>query len=175
MSGNVWGIARTAGSLAAALALAACPGGGSKQQTIEVSAEFECHERRAEYSVQGGMLSMGEGLQEPEAGVMVSCAGDQGPRLEKWQLLDKGGKRKSDVRKLSSGDFDVFWAKIESTGWRNLSECENPGAPQDDPVYTITISNDQAEYTTTCQGRDLPFPFDRIRNELDLAAAGYSN
>jgi len=161
------------GALSAALLLAACPSGAKKQRTTVVAEDFECHERRAEYSVQGGLMSVGKGLLEPEAGVIVTCAGEQGPRLEKWQLVGEGGKRKTTVHAMSSAQFDSFWAKIESTGWHNLSDCENPAAAKTDPVYELTIHNDQADFTTTCPGRELPFPFDRIRNELDLEAAGY--
>ncbi len=160
---------------AAAMLLAACPSGSGKRATTMVSEDFECHERRAEYSVQGGLMSVGKGLQEPEAGVIVTCAGERGPRLEKWRLTDKGGQRKTTVHELSPEEFDSFWDKIESTGWRNLSDCENPAAADNDPVYELTISTDQAEFTTTCPGRELPFPYDRIRNELDLAVAGCEN
>ena len=162
------------GMLPLAGMLFSCASGAGRQQATTTVEDFECHERYAEYSVQGGIMSVGEG-NEPEAGVIVTCVGDRGPRLEKWRLLDDGHSRKDSAHSMPAEDFEAFWDRIESTGWHNLSACENPEATDGDPVYQLLIRNDQAELSATCRGITLPFPFDRIRNELDLAAAGYDH
>jgi hypothetical protein len=164
---------KTVAGCVVTLLACACSGGGSKGPTTVGVEDFECKGRRAEYTVTGGLMSVGKGLVEPEAGVTVTCVGEEGPRLEKWRMLNDKGDRQSSSHPFTADQFETFWAKIESSGWRNLSECENPGAPADDPLYAFVIADHQTELSTSCPGRDLPFPFDRLRNELDLAAAGY--
>jgi hypothetical protein len=71
--------------------------------------------------------------------------------------------------------LESLWKKIESTGWRYLENCDNPSAADDDPVYTVDVADDKSSVSLSCPGqaRSMPFPFDRLINELDLEAAGF--
>lgn len=129
-------------------------------------ADFECNDRRAEYMVVGGFVA-------PEAGVIVRCDGNN-PRLTKWRL--DGDDRIESTHRLSGAQFDTLWKKIDSTGWRHLEdECNNPAAVDGDPVYTIDIGDHAVDKALLCPGKELPFPYDRLVNELDLRAAGFGD
>ncbi len=156
-----------------ALLLAACPGGGAaKRSTTVTDDDFKCNGRRAEYAVAGGLMSRQQsGLVEPNVGVVVTCVGSL--HLEKWRLLDNG--RKSASHSLTEGEFEEFWGQIEDVGWRNLTDCNNPNAAPDDPVFEFNIADDDSSVQLTCAGKELPFPFDRLRNLFDTTAAPYAD
>lgn len=151
-------------ALALAAACAACgPASERQTDTTVVDATFQCNERRVEYVVAGGFAAS-------EAGVTVQC-GDGGPRLIKWQVSDDGERDESN-HPLTSDQFNELWDVIDGTGWRNLGKkCKNRGVAKVDPVYTIEVVDDAAKRTFTCQGKELPFPYDRFITELDVRAA----
>tara|TARA_R110002096_G_scaffold44526_12_gene120418 strand:+ start:45872 stop:46369 length:498 start_codon:yes stop_codon:yes gene_type:complete len=135
-----------------------------KTATARDLSQFECNERRVEYFVAGGFGA-------EEAGVTMVCD-NQNPRIEKWRVDD--GERSESTHELSSHQFNEVWIRIDSTGWRHLSEeCKNPGAESDDPAYVIDVGDHAKNISINCQGKTLPFPYDRIVNELDLRAAGF--
>ncbi len=149
-----------------ALFLAACGGQQKHGGTLETVNEFECHDRTVGYMMTGGFVA-------PETGVTVSCSGDR-VKLETWRVTDKQGTRKEAAKEMSQYEFEELWKKIDSAGWHNLEDCDNPDAADDDPVYTIDVSDDTASVSLSCQGKELPFPYDRLVNELDLKAAGFT-
>lgn len=149
-----------------AVALAACGGGQSSGRAMTAVEDWDCAKRTAEYALVGGFVAA-------ESGITVACAGDRA-FLDNWRV-DSAGKRSSTRHELGQFEFEELWSKLESAGWRNLSDCDNPDAAGDDPVYTIVISDDAGEVSLTCQGKgELPFPYNRLVNELDLKAAGFS-
>jgi len=126
--------------------------------------QFQCNERFVEYLVVGGFVA-------DEAGVIVQCS-DENPRLTKWYTGADNNRVESN-HQLSGEQFDSLWGKIDSTGWRFLEdECENPGSVDGDPVYQVGIADHATQRDLTCTGKELPFPYDRLINELDLRAAG---
>lgn len=153
-------------ALLAALLFAAASCGGS-QGGVSAGrgdlSQFSCDERQAEYMVAGGFVAA-------EAGVTVECGGND-PRLTRWRM-DESGVRDSSSHALTAAQFDDFWTRIDSTGWRYLeAECGNAAA-DGDPLYTIVVADHATNRTFSCAGRTLPFPYDRLVNELDLRAAG---
>jgi len=152
--------------LLCALLLTACGGQQKQATTYETVDDFECHDRSVGYVMTGGFVA-------PEIGVTVSCSGDT-VKLETWRVTDKKGTRTNADKEMSQVEFNELWKKIESAGWRNLEDCDNPDAANDDPVYTIDVSDDAASVSLSCQGKSLPFPYDRLVNELDLKAAGFT-
>lgn len=149
-----------------ALLAGACGGGAQAGRSMEQSADFECRDRRVEYLLAGGFVAL-------EAGVSVTCQGGD-VRLETWRVTDKQGTTKRKAHALSQEDFNELWAKIESTGWRNLGDCDNPDAAEGDPLYVIDIADVDHNVSLNCSGKGtLPFPYDRLVNELDLKAAGF--
>jgi hypothetical protein len=156
--------ARGALCLALLVPLFACSKqGGNTAQARDLS-QFECNDRRAEYMVAGGFGA-------EEAGITMVCDG-QNPRIQKWRV--DSGKRSESTNKLTAQQFDDVWEKIDSTGWRHLQEtCDNAEAEADDPQYMIDVGDHAKNNSLNCQGKTLPFPYDRIVNELDLRAAGF--
>ena len=156
---------RHAALVGTAVLLFACGARDGAAVGSAASGSFACEGRQVEYAVAGGFVA-------DEAGVILQCSGGS-PRLVQWRL-EGSGERARDTHQLSADEFDTLWRKIESTGWRNLGDCDNPAAADDDPVYMIDIANHSHSISVTCQGkaRELPFPYDRIVNELDLKAAG---
>jgi hypothetical protein len=152
--------------IAAALAAAAC---GGAQQTGGGGqvAGFACKGRRIEYTVAGGLAGV-------ENGVSVICQ-EPSPMLKKWRAAGGGEQAESNAHSMTQSDFEELWKKIESTGWRNLENCSNPAAGDQDPVYTVDVSDDKSSVSLSCPGQasTMPFPFDRLINELDLAAGGF--
>jgi hypothetical protein len=150
---------------AVALVLAGC--GGSQKASVAAAddREFQCKNRRMAYIVTGSFAG-------PEVGVVVDCA-ERGPRIMKWQVIGVAGDRKTMERSLSPGEFHELWQRVESTGWRHLGNCDNPEAVDGDPRYKIGIQDDNLSVSLECDGKVLPFPYDRIVNELDLKAAEY--
>ncbi len=150
--------------LGSLLSLACSKQGGTTAAARDLS-QFECNGRQAEYMVVGGFAA-------EEAGVILLCEGDD-PQIIKWRL-DEG--RVETKNPLTGEQFDIVWDKIDSTGWRHLDEdCNNTDAANDDPTYVVDIANHAHSVSLTCQGKTLPFPYDRIVNELDLRAAGFGD
>lgn len=138
-------------------------GGGQRGGASGAEDAFACKDRRVAYIVTGSFAG-------PEVGVALDCA-ERGPRIYKWVVAEKGGNKDTQEHSLSPGEFDAVWEKIDSTGWRNLGDCENPGAGEGDPVYKIGIQDHNNTASVTCAGKTLPFPFAGIVNELDLKVA----
>ena len=152
-------------ALAAALmAAAGCGGQQGRRGGGAAGEEFTCYSRRAEYMVVGAFVA-------PEAGVSMLCDGEQ-PRLVTWRV-DAGGERNERTYQLSAAQFEATWEQIDSTGWRYLEKtCNNPEQVKGDPIYTIDVGDSGTSNSFTCVGKELPFPYDRLVNELDLRAAG---
>ncbi len=128
--------------------------------------QFQCNERLISYMVAGGFAA-------EEAGVTVQCDGEN-PRIITWQLDD--GERSEKSNPLSGGQFDTLWDNIDASGWRHVQEdCKNPEAEDGDPAYLIEVGDHAQSVTLNCDGTTLPFPYDRIVNELDLRAAGFGD
>jgi hypothetical protein len=156
-------------ALAVTAALLGQVGCGGSQKGAAASSddqEFQCKNRRIAYIVTGSFAG-------PEVGVVVDCA-ERGPRIMKWVVLSEQGDRQTMEHSLTSAEFDDLWKRIESTGWRNLGDCDNPDAVEGDPEYKIGVQDDVMNKSMACTGKELPFPFNRMVNELDLKAAEYS-
>lgn len=159
MKGGCWILGAVSGLL-----LACGPKGGSSMER-DLS-QFECNDRRVAYMVAGGFAA-------DEAGVTVECEGEN-PRLTNWRMDD--GERSEKTSKLSGEQFDTLWKNIDSTGWRHVDQdCKNAGAKDGDPAYVIEVGDHAMNVTLNCDGTTLPFPYDRIVNELDLRAAGFGD
>jgi len=154
------------GLAAALFVLSACSKPHASTAASRDLSSFECNERSAEYMVAGGFTA-------EEAGISMLCD-NENPRIVRWQ--SDGGDRLEDSHPLSGEQFDEVWEKIDSTGWRHLGEdCANTTAQADDPVYVIDVGDYALSNSLNCQGKELPFPYDRIVNELDLRAAGFGD
>lgn len=152
-------------SLSAVLLLSGCPKGSAATGPARDLSQFECNDRQVGYTVVGGFAA-------DEAGITMQCNGDD-PQILKWQS-DAGGTRKQKKFPLSAEQFDDVWSKIDATGWRNLAQdCKNPNAEGGDPSYMLDVGDYAMSVTLNCDGKSLPFPYDRIVNELDLRAAGF--
>ncbi len=139
--------------------------GGNTANSRDLS-QFECNDRRAEYMVAGGFGA-------EEAGISMVCDGEN-PRIQKWRVEE--GERSESTNELTAEQFDDVWKKIDSTGWRHLGEdCNNAQAESDDPAYVIDVGDHAKNNSFSCEGKTLPFPYDRIVNELDLRAAGFGD
>ncbi len=151
----------------AIVSLAACGAASSKATSTGSLEDFECHDRAMAYTVTGGFAA-------DEAGISIQCAETGAPSLTKWYL--DGGDRQEKTFPLSGEQFDDVWAKVDSSGWRFLDEeCNNPDAAPSDPVYSMTVGDHAQSVDLSCTGKTLPFPFDRIVNELDLRAVGFGD
>lgn len=149
------------------LMLTACGGTQSRGTAPEELVDgWDCRSRRAEYALVGGFVAA-------ESGVSMWCDDERG-YLEDWRV-SKTGERTSKKRNMTQVDFEDMWKKLDSAGWRNLGDCDNPDAGDADPIYTIAINDHAVDVSLTCQGKEeLPFPYNRIINELDLKAAGFT-
>lgn len=142
-------------------AAAACSGA---QKRAERDEDFRCRDRRAMYVATGTLLYA-------EQGIRLSCEGDV-PLVEKF-FIAKDGTEKRKSAEITSYRWEEAWEEFESAGWRLLGDCpENPSASERDPIYTFEVSDGEKTGTFMCRGIELPFPYDRLRNALDLAAAG---
>lgn len=149
----------------AALLLSGCPKGSHAASSARDLSQFECNERQVGYTVVGGFIA-------DEAGIAMQCEGEN-PQILKWQS-DSTGIRKQKEFPLTAEQFDSVWEKIDATGWRNLGQdCKNPNAQGGDPSYMIDVGDYAMSVTFNCDGKTLPFPYDRIVNELDLRAVGF--
>lgn len=151
--------------LAAGLALVALPacGGGQDKQVLTENAEFKCRQRRVAYIATGHFAGR-------EVGVVADCA-ERGPRIRRWIVIDDAGGKQTGEHSLSVRQFNTLWEKIDSTGWRNLEDCEQTEPREGEPGYKFGIKDDNGAISLACAGRQLPFPFDRLANELDLLVA----
>ena len=146
--------------------LASCSKQGEQTSASRGLEGFECNDRRVEYMVAGGFGA-------EEAGITMVCDGEN-PRVLKWRLEE--GERTESTHTLSAQQFDEVWEKVDSTGWRHVDEdCNNSAAQPEDPVYVIDVADHSQSNSLNCQGKVLPFPYDRIVNELDLRAAGFGD
>jgi hypothetical protein len=134
-------------------------GGAPRGGSDEPGAGWQCNDRMAGYVGHGTM-----GAQE--IGVAVDCA-ERGPRIVRWRV-DAAGTRAEDARGITPGAFDAIWRKLDGTGWRDQHDCTAGG--ENDPVYTFSFKDWQAQRTFACQSIDPPFPYHTILDELDLAA-----
>ena len=146
--------------------LCACgPKSGDKAASRDLS-QFECNDRMISYMVAGGFGA-------EEAGVTVECD-NANPRLTKWRSEE--GERSESVHYLTADQFDTLWKNIDASGWRHVDEdCKNPDAEDGDPAYLIEVGDHASSVTLSCEGKTLPFPYDRLVNELDLRAAGFGD
>jgi hypothetical protein len=147
-------------------------GGGAAEQY-----DFDCRNRRMAYIATGHFAG-------PEVGVVVDCA-ERGPRIKRWVVMDvqageqtgeQAGEqagRQTNQHSLTAREFDRLWEKFDSTGWRMLGDCDNPAAVEGDPAYKFGIQDHNGSVSLACAGKTLPFPFDRMLNELDLLVAQY--
>ena len=144
-----------------ALCLVAC---GAKQQGTgaEVADDFDCKNRRAAYELTGGFGAH-------KIGVAIRC--DESPKIIKFRQESPESDRKVETHAIGSAAFDKLWEKLDSTGWRHMSDCDYVG-DDSDPQYVITIGDHAAEVKVGCTGKKLQFPHDQLVNELDLKAAG---
>ena len=160
-------LAALVGALLGASLLAGCGGQQGRRGGGGGDDEFTCYSRRAEYMVVGAFVA-------PEAGVSMLCDGER-PRIVTWRV-DASGERNERTHQLSPAQFDATWEQIDSTGWRYLEKtCNNPEQVKGDPIYTIDVGDDGTSNSFTCTGKELPFPYDRLVNELDLRAAGFGD
>jgi hypothetical protein len=126
---------------------------------------FSCNGRRASYLVVGSFVA-------PEAGIRIECQGASA-RLTRWtQQAD--GTRDERAHVLSQGGFDEAWQAFEDAGWRNLDDCGAGAAAGAEQVYTFQVADADAQVSLKCQGKELPFPFDRLVTALDLAASEFN-
>lgn len=157
---------RSAATLALAAGVLACGGASKRAGGHGDLSQFDCNDRLIEYSVTGGFVAH-------EAGIRMECVGER-PRLTRW-TRDKDGEREPKTVQLSGEQFDATWEKIEAAGWRFLArECDGSGV-SGDPRYLIEVADSGASVALICQRKELPFPYDRLVNELDLRAAGFGD
>jgi hypothetical protein len=158
-------LGRAAVALAALGLVAGC--GGSKPHSRGRDLRgFDCNARRIEYMVEGGFVAA-------KAGIRLECDGE-GPQLTRWRL-ESSGERDSKTFTLDAEQFEATWQKIEASGWRFLAETCDSSRADGDPIYTIDVGDSAKSVSLTCQARELPFPYDRLVNELDLRAAGFGD
>jgi len=126
---------------------------------------FDCSSRRAEYMVVGGFAAH-------EAGISLNCEGNR-PLVTSWKQ-NPGQPRSETEHPLSPGEFESTWEQVDSTGWRYLeATCPGSDPSPGEPVYVIDVGDHAVSVNLTCAGKELPFPYDRLVNELDLRAAGF--
>jgi hypothetical protein len=161
---------RSAGAGAIALlvsaAVMACSAPQKRRASPGSSTPFECNSRRAEYMVVGGFVAA-------EAGISMVCDGS-GPRIISWRT-ETGDNRVESTHGLSTEQFEATWEQIDSTGWRFLEKDCGNRKKKGEPIYTIGIADHASQVELACVGKELPFPYDRLVNELDLRAAGFGN
>ena len=157
---------RSAAAAMCLVAIAACGAPEKRRSRPGETTPFECNSRRAEYLVVGGFVA-------PEAGISMVCDGG-GPRIITWRV-EPGDDRVEQTHALSAEQFEATWEQVDSTGWRFLDkECGNPKR-KGEPIYTIDIGDHASQVSLSCVGKELPFPYDRLVNELDLRAAGFGD
>ncbi|MFH0899579.1 MAG: hypothetical protein V2A73_02995 [Pseudomonadota bacterium] len=133
-------------------------GASPKKTSVVSNGEFVCNGRRAEVVVTGGLLYA-------EQGIRLRCDDDK-PRAEKYVIQDDGQTLRKEAP-MEEGAWEDSWRQLEAAGWRNANDCETN---DETPIFTFEIADGDNERTMVCAGKELPFPFDRLRNTLDLAA-----
>jgi len=125
---------------------------------------FECLDRRMEYTSISTIMYA-------KQGVRLYCDGNV-PTAEKW-FIDKDGNEQRKSAEISAGTFDDAWKEFQAAGWRMLQEakCKNPSAAKKDPDQTFDVTDGEMTRHFQCKGTELPFPYDRMRNALDLSAS----
>jgi hypothetical protein len=124
--------------------------------------DFECRDRRMEYVATGTIMYA-------EQGVRLYCDGNV-PTAEKY-FIDKSGQETKESREISAGVFDDTWKEFQAAGWRQLDDCQNPSAGKLEAIQTFDVTDGDVTKSFRCPGTELPFPYDRLRNALDMAAA----
>ena len=159
--------AGTVTSLLAALVAGAC-GGGASSSAGPRSADtgFVCNDRRAEYLLVGSFAAA-------ELGMAMSCEGGT-PTLTKWYVEDGASDRQSESFDIYPAEFERLWQQLEDAGWRNLEDCLNENAGDDEQIATFDITDGDSTVSLTCQGKQQPFPFDRLANAFDELGRGYN-
>ena len=147
----------------ALVSLALGCGGSQNQGVSEDVRNFECANRRVAYIATGHFAG-------PEVGVVIDCA-ERGPRIKRWVVIDDSGGKETGEHSLTVRQFNDLWEKVDSTGWQNLSDCDNPDAGEGDPAYKFGIQDQNGSVSLACDGKQLPFPYDRLLNEIDLLVA----
>lgn len=164
MSRRAIPLAAVTALLSAALVLPLNGCGSSQKSAMDPgAADFKCRDRRIAYIATGHFAG-------PEVRVIVDCA-ERGPRISRVVKLDDKGGEQTGEHSLTVAQFNTLWEKVESTGWRNLSDCDNPAAEEGDPAYKFGIKDENGASSLACAGKELPFPFDRLLNEIDLLVA----
>ena len=149
--------------LAAALSLllgAAATSCAGRQKVAD--SDFECKDRRAMYVATGSLVYA-------EQGISLTCDGNH-THLEQY-FVTTDGKEKRTGADISRYTWETAWGEFDHAGWRMLQDCDNPGAGEKDPIYTFEVSDGDRTVTVMCKGIEMPFPFDRLRNALDMAAS----
>lgn len=139
--------------------LAAC--GGAKPRGGPAS-DFACKERRVEYVATGSLMYA-------EQGIRLTCAHDR-PTLTRY-FTTSAGKQTEQTGRIGPDDWDKAWKEFDAAGWRFLEDCTAAPADEREPLYTFEISDGDRTKTFRCQGNQLPFPYEALRNALDFAAA----
>ena len=158
---------RTCLGLVVGVTLACGPKAGS--QAVVVDEGFECNDRRIAYELVGGFGAH-------KTGVAATCSAG-GPRVTLFRQESPDAERTVKHKSIGSSDFDKLWEAIDSTGWRQLTDCDYIGL-DDDPRYTIMIGDHAAASKVGCSpegssaNKKLQFPHSSIVNELDRAAGG---
>ena len=129
-----------------------------------VSASFHCKDRQAAYTARNTIGFVAQG-------VRLTCTGDV-PTVTSFSILNEGEPEKTNTGTISVDDWDKAWSAVEAAGWRSLQGCGSGKPDAKEPSYEFVIGNDMLDpLTFTCSGRELPFPYDALRNGLDEAAA----
>ena len=146
--------------LAAVLLVAAC-GGGPKARARDV--DFKCGGRRVEYIATGTMMYA-------EQGIRLTCDGDRATLTRYFTTAQ--GKETKQTGEVSVSAWERGWHEFDAAGWRFLGDCEQQRAVDErEPLYTFEITNGDLTKSFRCQGNELPFPYEAMRNALDMAAA----
>ena len=166
----------SARSLAAAVALAmatpgmnaACgpTGRGGAAQPADLEG-FRCNDRSAQFMLVGSFAAA-------ELGVGASCEGDK-PVLTKWFVEDGATDRDESTFDISAAEFERLWQQLDDAGWRNLTDCLNPDAGDGEQVATFDITDGDSRVSLACQGKNQPFPYDRLANAFQELARGYGD
>lgn len=135
--------------------------GGRQSQANREMQNFACKDRAINYTVTHHMGGA-------ELGVQMDCV-DQGPRIKRWRVDDKG-TRQEDARGMTPSEFDDVWSQIAGVGWENLKDCTNGSEGKNDPLYKWAIKDDQNTNAFQCQSSTVPFPYNSLVDPLDMAA-----
>jgi hypothetical protein len=154
-------------ALACFAALTACAGSSksSSKTNKQELVDFECNQRRAEYTVTGGFAAA-------ELGISMKCT-DTGATITRW-TVDTAGTKKQKQSSMEVGVFDAYWKRIEASGWQQMKNCDYIG-DKNDPVYQYELADrsDRVDFSCQAKRQSLPFPYDSLVNELETAARNH--